>query len=112
MLEKAELKKPLKGGDKKRGQKGSYGGESKRKKADDESKAEGDAGKKRLDALSVGYYRRVGERLNEDFEDAEERGEFEAMLQVGSAFCWGNLIQAISCRNHFRLYNLVRFSPL
>ncbi|XP_019724898.1 nucleolar protein 9 isoform X2 [Hippocampus comes] len=76
MLEKAELKKPLKGGNKKRVQKGGYGGESKRKKADDELKAEGDAGKKRLDALSVGYYRRVGERLNEDFEDAEERGMF------------------------------------
>ncbi|XP_051944732.1 nucleolar protein 9 [Hippocampus zosterae] len=76
MLGKAELKKPLKGGNKKRGQKGGYGGDSKRKKADDELKAEGDAGKKRLDALSVGYYRRVGERLNEDFEDAEERDMF------------------------------------
>ncbi|XP_061654190.1 nucleolar protein 9 isoform X2 [Phyllopteryx taeniolatus] len=77
MLEKTELEKPQKGGHKKRrGQEAGDGGESKRKKAQDGSKAEGDGGKKRLDALSVGYYRRVGERLTEDFEDAEERDMF------------------------------------
>ncbi|XP_061694645.1 nucleolar protein 9 isoform X2 [Syngnathoides biaculeatus] len=77
MMEKAEVKKSLKEVNKKRrGQEGGYGGESKRKKAQDGSNGEGDGGKKRLDALSVGYYRRVGERLNEDFEDAEERDMF------------------------------------
>uniref|UniRef100_A0A3Q3J8A5 PUM-HD domain-containing protein n=1 Tax=Monopterus albus TaxID=43700 RepID=A0A3Q3J8A5_MONAL len=35
-----------------------------------------DGGKKRLDALSVGYFRRVGERLSEGFEDNEEREMF------------------------------------
>ncbi|XP_077414072.1 nucleolar protein 9 isoform X2 [Vanacampus margaritifer] len=76
MPEKEEVKKPQKGVTKKRDQPAGYGGESKRKKAQDETKAEGEGGKKRLDAMSVGYYRRVGERLNDDFEDAEERDMF------------------------------------
>ncbi|XP_068605231.1 nucleolar protein 9 [Brachionichthys hirsutus] len=36
----------------------------------------GGAGPKRLDAPSVGYFRRVGERLGEGFEDEEERAMF------------------------------------
>uniref|UniRef100_A0A3Q4HLZ8 Nucleolar protein 9-like n=1 Tax=Neolamprologus brichardi TaxID=32507 RepID=A0A3Q4HLZ8_NEOBR len=36
----------------------------------------GQGGKKRLDALSVGYFRRVGERLSEGFEDDEEKEMF------------------------------------
>ncbi|XP_038156332.1 nucleolar protein 9 [Cyprinodon tularosa] len=39
-------------------------------------KARGDGGRNRLDALSVGYFRRVGERLSEGFEDDEEREMF------------------------------------
>uniref|UniRef100_A0A3B3VEL2 NOP9 nucleolar protein n=1 Tax=Poecilia latipinna TaxID=48699 RepID=A0A3B3VEL2_9TELE len=39
-------------------------------------KPQGDGGRKRLDALSVGYFRRVGERLNEGFEEDEEREMF------------------------------------
>ncbi|MEQ2291178.1 hypothetical protein AMECASPLE_010730 [Ameca splendens] len=38
--------------------------------------AQGDGGRKRLDALSVGYFRRVGERLSEGFEEDEEREMF------------------------------------
>lgn len=48
----------------------------KKKRGDEEGeKGQNDAGRKRLDALSVGYFRRVGERLSEGFEDNEERGE-------------------------------------
>lgn len=39
-------------------------------------KGQADGGRKRLDALSVGYFRRVGERLSEGFEDDEEREMF------------------------------------
>uniref|UniRef100_A0A3B5LHI4 NOP9 nucleolar protein n=1 Tax=Xiphophorus couchianus TaxID=32473 RepID=A0A3B5LHI4_9TELE len=39
-------------------------------------KPRGDGGRKRLDALSVGYFRRVGERLSEGFEEDEEREMF------------------------------------
>lgn len=43
-------------------------------------KPRGDGGRKRLDALSVGYFRRVGERLSEGFEEDEERGEMDLVL--------------------------------
>lgn len=77
MLAKAEERKPQKGGGKKRRHAGEDGGggEKKRRGGEDGEKALGDGGKKRLDALSVGYFRRVGERLSEGFEDNEERGE-------------------------------------
>ncbi|XP_077353988.1 nucleolar protein 9 isoform X2 [Festucalex cinctus] len=110
MLEKAEVKKPQKGGTKKRGQAAGYGGESKRKKTEDESKAEGDGGEKRLDALSVGYYRRVGERLNDDFEDAEERDMFvENVLNEVK----GNAgLVAMDCTGSITLQRLLPLSSL
>ncbi|XP_061746387.1 nucleolar protein 9 isoform X2 [Nerophis ophidion] len=73
MLEKANMKKTQERGDKKRP---GHGGEKRRKTAEDGWKAPGDRGKKRLDAESVGYFRRIGERLKEDFEDAEARAMF------------------------------------
>ncbi|XP_047444453.1 nucleolar protein 9 [Mugil cephalus] len=78
MLAKAEDKKPQKGGGKKRRHTGEDGGggERKRRGGADGEKTQGDGGKKRLDALSVGYFRRVGERLTEGFEDNEEREMF------------------------------------
>lgn len=79
MLAKPEERKPQKGGGKKRRHPGEDGdgGERKRRGGEEEEgeKGQGDGGKKRLDALSVGYFRRVGERLGEGFEDNEERGE-------------------------------------
>nr|XP_046264886.1 nucleolar protein 9 [Scatophagus argus] len=78
MLAKAEERKPQKGGGKKRRHPGEDGerGERKRKGAAEGVKGQGDGGRKRLDALSVGYFRRVGERLSEGFEDNEEREMF------------------------------------
>lgn len=77
MLTKVDDKKPLKQGLKKRRQPHEGGGgEMKRKRGGEAGqKAQGDGGKKRLDALSVGYFRRVGDRLTEGFEQDEEKGE-------------------------------------
>lgn len=80
MLTKVDERKPLKQGLKKRRQPhqggGGGGGEMKRKRGGEAGpKAQGDGGQKRLDALSVGYFRRVGDRLAEGFEQDEERGE-------------------------------------
>ena len=79
MLEKAEERNPHKGGAKKRkhpgGDDDGKGEERKRKGGEEGERSKGDGGRKRLDALSVGYFRRVGERLAEGFEDKEERGE-------------------------------------
>lgn len=79
MLAKAEERKPRKGGEKKRRHPGDngQGGEKKRRGGEEGEAGQGDGGRKRLDALSVGYFRRVGERLGEGFEDDEERGENE-----------------------------------
>ncbi|XP_030608273.1 nucleolar protein 9 isoform X2 [Archocentrus centrarchus] len=77
MLSKAEEKKPQKGaGKKRRHPEEDAGGERKRRGSQEGEKGQGDGGKKRLDALSVGYFRRVGERLSEGFEDDEEREMF------------------------------------
>ncbi|XP_059199762.1 nucleolar protein 9 [Centropristis striata] len=82
MLAKTEERKPQTGGGKKRrhpGEDGGEGGEGGERKKRGGEKGEGgqeDGGRKRLDALSVGYFRRVGERLGEGFEDNEERGMF------------------------------------
>ncbi|KAM4605384.1 nucleolar protein 9 [Polymixia lowei] len=78
MLEKVEKKKPRKEGERKRKHPGEEdeGGE-KKTRADEEGKRGGQAGaRKRLDALSVGYFRRVGDRLGEGFEEDEERVMF------------------------------------
>uniref|UniRef100_A0A3P8TMC6 PUM-HD domain-containing protein n=1 Tax=Amphiprion percula TaxID=161767 RepID=A0A3P8TMC6_AMPPE len=79
MLAKTEERKQQKAGGKKRKHPGEDGGrreERKRKGGEEGNKGQGDGGKKRLDALSVGYFRRVGERLSEGFEDSEEREMF------------------------------------
>ncbi|XP_054889821.1 nucleolar protein 9 isoform X1 [Poeciliopsis prolifica] len=76
--------KPQKGGLRKRRRPAEDGGraelEKKRKNGGEEEKRgqkpQGDGGRKRLDALSVGYFRRVGERLSEGFEEDEEREMF------------------------------------
>uniref|UniRef100_A0A1A7YVU7 NOP9 nucleolar protein n=1 Tax=Iconisemion striatum TaxID=60296 RepID=A0A1A7YVU7_9TELE len=51
-------------------------GEGKKKKGGEKRKGQGEGEKIRLDALSVGYFRRVGDRLNEGFQDNEEREMF------------------------------------
>ncbi|XP_078120859.1 nucleolar protein 9 [Sander vitreus] len=78
MLTKTEERKPQKGEGKKRRHPGEdgEGGESKRRGGEEGKGGQGDGGRKRLDALSVGYFRRVGERLSEGFEDNEEREMF------------------------------------
>ncbi|XP_071762560.2 nucleolar protein 9 [Centroberyx gerrardi] len=78
MLEKVEEKKPWKGGGKKRRHpdEEGEGGESKRRGGEEGKKGQGGGAKERLDALSVGYFRRVGDRLGEGFEDDEERVMF------------------------------------
>ncbi|CAN9503312.1 unnamed protein product [Ophioblennius macclurei] len=79
MLAKTEEKRPQKAGAKKRrhpDEDGGGEGEKKKKGAEEVKNNQGDGGRKRLDALSVGYFRRVGERLTEGFEDDEERGMF------------------------------------
>eukprot|EP00066_Takifugu_rubripes_P029110 XP_011618376.1 PREDICTED: nucleolar protein 9 [Takifugu rubripes] len=81
MLTKMDERKPLKQGLKKRRQpdEGGGGGEMKRKRGGETGqKPQGDGGKKRLDALSVGYFRRVGDRLTEGFDDDEEKEMFVA----------------------------------
>ncbi|XP_068427260.1 nucleolar protein 9 [Clinocottus analis] len=58
---------------------GGGGGERKRREGEGERKrreGEGDGGQKRLDPLSVGYFRRVGDRLGEGFKENEEREMF------------------------------------
>lgn len=72
MLAKAEERKPQK---RRHAGEDGEGGERKRRGGEEGEKGQGDGGRKRLDALSVGYFRRVGERLGEGFEDDEERGE-------------------------------------
>ncbi|KAM9719693.1 nucleolar protein 9 [Menidia menidia] len=80
MLSKEEGKKLQKGGLKKRkppSNEGEGGGGGKRKRrAEEGQKNVGDGGPQRLDALSVGYFRRVGDRLSEGFDDGEEREMF------------------------------------
>lgn len=80
MLAKADEGKPQRGGrggGKKRRHPAEDGesGDRKRRGGEEDDKGQGDGGKTRLDALSVGYFRRVGERLSEGFEDNEEKGE-------------------------------------
>lgn len=83
MLAKTEDRTPQKGGGKKRKHPGQDG---ERKKRAGEEGDKGDGGRKRLDALSVGYFRRVGERLSEGFEDDDERGE--SCFVILSVYSW------------------------
>uniref|UniRef100_A0A3P9H020 PUM-HD domain-containing protein n=1 Tax=Oryzias latipes TaxID=8090 RepID=A0A3P9H020_ORYLA len=55
---------------------GGRGGGGQKKKKGDGPAEQGEAGRKRLDAPSVGYFRRVGERLDEGFPDDEEKEMF------------------------------------
>lgn len=84
MLTKVDERKPQKQGKRRqpREEEGG-GGEMKRKRGGETGeKPQGDGGKKRLDALSVGYFRRVGDRLTEGFEDDEEKGEEMHFLKI------------------------------
>uniref|UniRef100_A0A3Q4BCZ7 NOP9 nucleolar protein n=1 Tax=Mola mola TaxID=94237 RepID=A0A3Q4BCZ7_MOLML len=80
MLVKAEEGKPQKGREKKRSHPGGDGdGGARRKRrggGEEGERGQTDSGRKRLDALSVGYFRRVGERLGEGFENDEEKEMF------------------------------------
>lgn len=83
MLTKVDERKPLKQGKRRQPHEEGGGGEMKRKKGGKTGeKPRGDGGKKRLDALSVGYFRRVGDRLTEGFEDNEEKGEEMHFLKI------------------------------
>ncbi|CAK6967862.1 nucleolar protein 9 [Scomber scombrus] len=77
MLSKTEERKPGKGGENKRRHPDDdgLGGEKKRRGGEEGEKGK-DGGRKRLDAMSVGYFRRVGERLSEGFADDQEREMF------------------------------------
>ncbi|XP_041660321.1 nucleolar protein 9 [Cheilinus undulatus] len=78
MLAKPEERGLQKGGGKKRKHphENGGGGERKRRGGEEGEHSQADGDRKRLDALSVGYFRRVGERLGEGFEDNEEREIF------------------------------------
>ena len=90
MLQKEDKKPWVKGGNKRPhpGEDGGGGDEQKK------SRLHGGAGEKEtkertgewkgLDALSVGYFRRVGDRLGQAFEDDEERGEIVAAFCINS----------------------------
>ena len=83
MQEKAGKNRPQKDGGKKRKlQPDDVEGAESRKKGHHER--EDDGAKKHLDPLSVGYFRRVGERLGEAFEGDEERGEKQNTLTMGT----------------------------
>lgn len=79
MQGRGEDKTQQRGGGKKRktpgDSDGGRWGKKRNRGGDGGDKAQEDGSRKRLDALSVGYFRRVGERLTEGFEDDEERGE-------------------------------------
>lgn len=97
MLAKTEDRKPQKGGGKKRKHPGQDG---ERKKRAGEGGDKGDGGRKRLDALSVGYFRRVGERLSEGFEDDDERGERDF-------FCDSFCVHLGRCSRKFHLCTII-----
>ncbi|KAF7655344.1 hypothetical protein LDENG_00057100 [Lucifuga dentata] len=78
MHKKVEVRSQRKGAGKKRRHPGEDGERGERKKRGGEGgeRVQGDDAKKRLDAFSVGYFRRVGERLGEGFEENEEKAMF------------------------------------
>ncbi|XP_037315386.1 nucleolar protein 9 [Pungitius pungitius] len=80
MLAKTEERKRQKGEGKKRRHPGDdgEGGDRKKRAGEEGEGSQGDGARKRLDALSVGYFRRVGERLGEGFDEKEEREMFVA----------------------------------
>lgn len=75
MVEMEKEKKPSKTGGKKRKNAVEDGEERQRKKKGNGERDQG-GGKNRLDAVSVGYFRRVGDRLKEGFQEDEERGKY------------------------------------
>lgn len=78
-------------------------GEGKRGGAGGRGGGEGGGAKKRLDALSVGYFRRVGERLSEGFTEDEEKGESPCTgKEIVSIMCI-NVCMSIQCCD---LYNI------
>nr|XP_019968834.1 PREDICTED: nucleolar protein 9 [Paralichthys olivaceus]XP_019968840.1 PREDICTED: nucleolar protein 9 [Paralichthys olivaceus]XP_019968848.1 PREDICTED: nucleolar protein 9 [Paralichthys olivaceus] len=109
MLTKAE-EKPQRGEGKKRKHPGDDGTREERKKKGGEEgeKGQGDGGRKRLDALSVGYFRRVGERLSEGFEDNEEREMF--VENVLSEVKGKAMLVAMDCTGSITLQRLLPLS--
>lgn len=93
MLEKAEERHTKKGGGQKRKHPDEIGEgeEGKRKGGDGGEKGQGGGAKKHLDALSVGYFRRVGERLGEGFDEDEERGEEDYSSGAASQECYWSM---------------------
>lgn len=87
MLVTVDERKPQRGGGEKRRHPAEGGGGwGKKKRGGGEGeKGQADGGRKRLDALSVGYFRRVGERLSEGFEDDEERGVLTCSTRQGGS---------------------------
>ena len=93
MLQKEDKKPWEKGGNRRQHPSEDGVGEGDQKKSRLQGAAEqGGAGEKEtkqhsgewkgLDALSVGYFRRVGDRLGQAFEDDEERGEMVAKMCI------------------------------
>uniref|UniRef100_A0A8C2Z2R9 Nucleolar protein 9 n=1 Tax=Cyclopterus lumpus TaxID=8103 RepID=A0A8C2Z2R9_CYCLU len=85
MLEKTEERERQNAEGKKRRHPGEDGGGERKRRGGEEGDRkrrgegegwQGDGGRKRLDALSVGYFRRVGERLGEGFKEKEEKEMF------------------------------------
>ncbi|XP_035027232.1 nucleolar protein 9 [Hippoglossus stenolepis] len=112
MLEKAEETNPQKGGGgtKRKHPGGDDGkGEERRKKGGEEGeRGQGDGGRKRLDPLSVGYFRRVGERLSDGFEDKEERAMF--VENVLSEVKGKAMMVAMDCTGSITLQRLLPLS--
>ncbi|XP_028328000.1 nucleolar protein 9 [Gouania willdenowi] len=73
-MEKKKKQQQVEG--KKRKSNGEDGGRGEKKKESEEEQKSQEEGRKRLDPLSVGYFRRVGERLSEGFDDDEEKEMF------------------------------------
>lgn len=80
----------------------------KKRKGGDERRGEG--GKNRLDALSVGYFRRVGDRLKEGFEDNGEKDMF--VVNVLSEVKGKAALVALDCTGSITLQHLLPLSGL
>lgn len=97
MQVKGEERKPQRGGGGGKKRKppidGGEGGWGKKRKGGGEGGEKEGGSRKRLDALSVGYFRRVGERLSEGFEDDEEKGEKFVPISVYTHYREENICQ-------------------
>ncbi|XP_060940478.1 nucleolar protein 9 isoform X1 [Limanda limanda] len=112
MLEEAVETYPQNGGGKKRKYPGGDDGKGEERKkwgGEEGERSQGDGGRKqRLDAMSVGYFRRVGERLAEGFEDKEERAMF--VENVLSEVKGQAIMVAMDCTGSITLQRLLPLS--